>query len=134
MEVIERIPSGTIDIHFANYGGPAKKVVFCLVEGGRVAYGSLPPNSHLDSNEHRTISTGLAGSGQPRSVGFVAAFNIAGDRLFAYALTGQQIRRRMHRPLLPDRSTSDSDVLKEFYPKLGDITKLEWVAYEVKHD
>ena len=135
MRVIQRMPSNEVDIHVVNYGGPAKDVRFCVIESGQMAYGTLPPNGHLDPNEHRTLTTGLVAADEKApAIGYIAGFNLAGDRMFVSSLNGAERRWRFRRRLLPDRKTTDEDVLKEFYPKIGDATDFEWVTYGVKPD
>jgi hypothetical protein len=135
MRVIQRLPSNEVDIHVVNYGGPAKDVRFCVVESGQVAYGTLPPNGHIDPGEHRTLTTALVAADEKApAIGYVAGFNLLGDRMFVSSLNGDERRWRFRRRFLPDRKTSDHDVLKAFYPDIGDITALPWVIYEVKGD
>jgi hypothetical protein len=43
MRVLQQVPSGHINIHFANYGGAAKDVRFFVLESGQVAYGRCRP-------------------------------------------------------------------------------------------
>jgi hypothetical protein len=66
------------------------------------------------------------------AIGYVAGFNLAGDRMYVSSLNGKEKRWRFRRRLWPDRKTTDEDVLKQFYPDLGDMTKLPWVTYELE--
>jgi hypothetical protein len=129
----ETQPQGILTLTIVNYGGPAKKVSFAVVEGEQSCLGFLPPHAFLAAAETASLRLKLERSGQHNAVAVVYGFDVQSRYVYAWAAGGRSERWPARSGRLRRRPTDLTavQILQQFYPDAPDPTKLRQCTFEL---
>jgi hypothetical protein len=125
VDVIATMPSGRMFLAIQNYGGPAKKVAFTVIEGEQAAGGVLPPNGHVGPGESARLQLGFDMTEEHKQVAVVYGYDLDGRRVYAWAANGQSRCWRLRGLLAHRGELMALDILRAFYPDAPDPTTLQ---------
>ncbi len=125
VDVIATTPSGRMFLSIQNYGGPAKKLAFTVIEGEQVVGGVLPPNGHIGPGESARLQLGFEMTQEHKQVAVVYGYDLDGQRTYAWAANGQSRSWRLRGWRAHRGELMALDILRAFYPDAPDPTTLQ---------
>ena len=132
VEVAEVMPSGEVRLLIANYGGPAQRVIFGVVEGRVTALGMPPPASYMRSGESRLLALDLPANQDRQAVAVVTCFDLRGRHAYAFAAPGKQRRWRLRNPVTRRcNDISAHEMFLSLYPDSPSPANLDVVGHRL---
>ena len=117
-------PEGVLVLTIHNFGAPAKKLTYAVIEGTNICAESIP-HGFLETGGRVRIKVDMPSAG--RTVIAVAyAFDLSARHFYAWAANGQSGRWRARHGRLWRKPTdaTQQDILKRFYPQAPDHAEL----------